>query len=137
MKIAIASDHAGFKLKEFLTSQFPNMLDLGTNSEESVDYPDSAKVISDYLAKNTEDFGILICGSGIGITIAANRFKHIRAALCRDMDDAKMSRLHNNANVMVLGGRVTNQDAALKMVQLFVNTEFEGGRHEKRINKMS
>ncbi len=137
MKIAIASDHAGFKLKEFLISQFPIVVDLGTVSEESVDYPDSAKAMSDYLIENKRDFGILICGSGIGITIAANRFKHVRAALCRNIEDAKMSRLHNNANVIVLGGRVTEQETAHQMVKVFLSTEFEGGRHEKRINKMS
>ena len=136
MNIAIASDHAGFKLKEFLSSKLSNVTDLGTDSEQSVDYPDSAKVMAEHLKNNPNTMGILICGSGIGITMAANRFNHIRAALCRDAEDAKMSRLHNNANVLVLGGRVTDQAIALEMTKIFIETKFEGGRHENRINKM-
>ncbi len=137
MNIAIASDHAGFKLKEFLISNLPNAADLGTNSEQSVDYPDSAQTLSEHLKAHPSSIGILICGSGIGITMAANRFSHIRAALCRDVEDAKISRLHNNANVLVLGGRVTDPAIALEMTKIFLETKFEGGRHENRINKMS
>lgn len=136
MKIAIASDHAGFKLKDFLSSKLSNVTDLGTDSEQSVDYPDSAKTMAEHLKANPNTMGILICGSGIGITMAANRFNHVRAALCRDAEDAKMSRLHNNANVLVLGGRVTDQSIALEMTKIFIETKFEGGRHENRINKM-
>lgn len=137
MNIAIASDHAGFKLKEFLSSKLSNVTDLGTDSEQSVDYPDSAKIMAEHLKANPNTMGILICGSGIGITMAANRFNHVRAALCRDAEDAKMSRLHNDANVLVLGGRVTDQSIALEMTRIFLDTKFEGGRHENRINKMS
>jgi ribose 5-phosphate isomerase B len=137
VNIAIASDHAGFKLKEFLSSKLSNVTDLGTDSEQSVDYPDSAKIMAEHLKANPNTMGILICGSGIGITMAANRFNHVRAALCRDADDAKMSRLHNDANVLVLGGRVTDQSIALEMTRIFLDTKFEGGRHENRINKMS
>ena len=137
MNIAIASDHAGFKLKAFLSSKLSNVTDLGTDSEQSVDYPDSAKIMAEHLKANPNTMGILICGSGIGITMAANRFNHVRAALCRDAEDAKMSRLHNDANVLVLGGRVTDQSIALEMTRIFLDTKFEGGRHENRINKMS
>jgi ribose 5-phosphate isomerase B len=136
VNIAIASDHAGFKLKDFLSSKLSNVTDLGTDSEQSVDYPDSAKIMAEHLKANPNTMGILICGSGIGITMAANRFNHVRAALCRDAEDAKMSRLHNNANVLVLGGRVTDQAIALEMIKIFIETKFEGGRHENRINKM-
>lgn len=137
MKIAIASDHAGFQLKEFLSSKLSNVTDLGTDSAQSVDYPDSAKIMAEHLKAYPSSVGILICGSGIGITMAANRYSHIRAALCRDVEDAKISRLHNNANVLVLGGRVTDQSIALEMTRIFLDTKFEGGRHENRINKMS
>ncbi len=137
MNIAIASDHAGFKLKDFLISNLRDVTDLGTNSEQSVDYPDSAQTLADHIKAHPTTIGILICGSGIGITMAANRFSHIRAALCRDVEDAKISRLHNNANVLVLGGRVTDQTIALEMTKVFLETKFEGGRHENRINKMS
>ncbi len=136
MQIAIASDHAGFKLKEFLTSKIINAIDLGTSSEDSVDYPDYAKLIADHLNKNPDHFGILICGSGIGITMAANRYNHVRAALCRSVEDAQMSRLHNNANVLVLGGRVTDDKLSLDITETFLKTEFEGGRHQKRVDKM-
>ncbi len=137
-RIFIASDHAGFLLKESIKSDFENLdlIDLGTFSEESVDYPDYAAALAGALFEEGEGFGILICGSGIGISIAANRFAHIRAALCREVSDAEVARKHNNANVLVLGGRVTNFKQAGDIVSTFINTKFEGGRHQNRINKL-
>lgn len=138
-KILIASDHAGFELKEFLIKELTNLnlsiIDLGcSDSKDSVDYPDFAKKLSKKL-KN--EFGILICGSGIGISIAANRFPHIRAALCHNTKLAKLSREHNNANVLCLGARIISNKTALNITKKFLNTKFEGGRHEKRVSKLS
>lgn len=136
MKIFIASDHAGFELKEFIKSSFTDIEDLGTFSTDPVDYPDNAATLAAALSRHHEHFGILICGSGIGISIAANRFSHIRAALCREVGDAESARKHNNANVLVLGGRITEQGNAQDIVRTFLSTEFEGGRHQRRINKL-
>lgn len=137
--ICIASDHAGYELKELLKNANSNIQfeDLGAHSQESVDYPDFAKGAANYLKDNPTALGVLICGSGIGISMAANRFSHIRAALCRDAEDAKLSREHNNANILVLGSRQTKEEDAKEILKMFVNTSFEGGRHEKRVNKMS
>lgn len=134
--IAIASDHAGFELKTKLKKQI-NLEDLGSESAESVDYPDFALRMSEYLKDKPDAFGILVCGSGIGISIAANRFNHIRAALCKSEEDAKLARAHNNANVIVLSGRHTELGNATAILQTFLNTEFEGGRHQRRVNKLS
>jgi glycine hydroxymethyltransferase len=134
--IAIASDHAGFELKSNLIQQL-DLVDLGSESSESVDYPDFAFKISEYLKDKPDAFGILVCGSGIGISIAANRFNHIRAALCKSEEDAKLARAHNNANVIVLSGRQTELGNASEILQTFLNTEFEGGRHQRRVNKLS
>lgn len=141
-KIYIASDHAGFLMKEFLIKELAKLelapLDLGCDSaEKSVDYPDFAQKLSKKLKDNSQEFGILICGSGVGISIAANRFKHIRAALCHSAKSAKLSRAHNNANVVCLGSRVIKNKAALAIVKAFLTSEFEGERHARRVAKLS
>jgi len=137
-RVALASDHGGFQLKnevkEYIVSKGYEVIDLGTNSEESVDYPEfGAKAAKAVLAKEA-DCAIIMCGSGIGISIAANRFKGVRAALCSDTYDAKMCRQHNDANIMAIGGRITTIERAVDMVDLFLETEFEGGRHQRRID---
>ncbi len=139
-KISIASDHAGFELKEFLTAKLNSenfsIIDLGTDSLNSVDYPDYANKIASNIENKISEFGILICGSGVGISIAANRNKSVRAALCYSDEIAKLARQHNNANVICLGARFTNNEDALKMVKTFLSTEFEGGRHANRVAKL-
>ena len=140
-KIFIASDHAGFLLKEFLVEEITKLglsiSDLGCKSEnESVDYPDYAEKLCKKINKSS-DFGILICGSGIGISIAANRFKNIRAALCYNIKSVKLARAHNDANVLCIGARFIKSENAISLVKHFLNTEFEGGRHEKRVKKLS
>ncbi len=140
MKISIANDHAGLNLKNiilnFLNKKNFSIIDLGVNNDKSVDYPDYAYSMAQIFKNESINFGILICGTGIGISIAANRFKHIRAALCHDVDTTKLARQHNNANIIVLGGRIINPDLALRCVEIFINTEYEGGRHDTRINKL-
>ena len=139
-KIVLASDHAGFKLKEnikfYLRKKMNKVIDLGTNSTNSVDYPDYAHLLSKKMKKNNNQFGILICGTGIGMDITANRHKNIRAALCYNVKSAKLSREHNNANVITLGARLTKKKVALKCINVFLNTDFKGGRHLKRIKKI-
>ena len=139
-KILLASDHAGLKLKKtikkFLVKKKMKILDLGTNRENSVDYPDYAHILATKIKNKKNYFGILICGSGIGMSMAANRHKNIRAALSYDIKSAKLSRLHNNANVIAIGARLTKKNIALKCVKTFLNTNFEGGRHIKRIKKL-
>ncbi len=140
-KIFIASDHAGFTLKkivlDYLSKENFEIIDLGTDSgKNSVDYPDYAYKLADNLSGDDE-FGILICGSGIGISIAANRQKHIRAALCVTEEMAKLSRAHNNANVLCLGARLTDEKKALKIVDAFLDSPFESGRHSSRVEKLS
>ena len=138
-KIILASDHAGFKLKEiiknFLIKKRIKITDLGTSNSDSVDYPYYAHLLSKRIKKNNQ-LGILVCGSGIGMDMAANRHKNVRAALCYDVKSAKLSRLHNNANVMTLGARLTKQNVALRCVSIFIKTNFEGGRHLRRVNKI-
>ncbi|HZK00082.1 MAG TPA: ribose 5-phosphate isomerase B [Tissierellaceae bacterium] len=140
MRIGIGSDHGGYELKEsikeYLTEEGIEFIDYGTNSLESVDYPDFGKAVSNAVLTNEVDRGILICGTGIGISISANRNKGIRCALCTDSYSARMSRMHNNANILALGGRVLGVGLALNIVNTFLETEFEGGRHERRINKI-
>jgi len=139
MKVYIASDHAAFneknKLVEFLKSKF-EIVDLGTHSPESTHYPEWAKVLVENVRRD-QARGILLCGSGIGVCMAANRYKNIRAALCRDEDDAKMSRLHNNANVLCLSGRKTTQELINRISEVFLTSPFEGGRHQVRIDKFN
>ena len=128
-KVVLASDHAGFKLKEsikkFLVKKRKKILDLGTKNMESVDYPDFAHLLSKKMKKKNNQMGILICGSGIGMDMAANKHKNIRAALCYNIKSTKLSRLHNNANVMAIGARLTKKNLALKCVSAFMLTPFE------------
>ena len=137
--IVLASDHAGFLLKEvikkFLIKKRKKVLDLGTKNINSVDYADYAHLLSKKINKNNQ-LGILVCGSGIGMDMAANRHKNIRAALCYDIKSTKLSRRHNNANVMAIGARLTKKNLALKCVNAFLKTSFEGGKHLRRINKI-
>lgn len=139
--IAIACDHTGVILKDqilnYLNGQKYNVIDLGTDDKDkAVDYPDFATKLAAYLKNNSNDIGILICGSGIGISIAANRFTHIRAALCHNLTDATLARQHNDANVLVLGAKRAQADRITDMVDRFINTSFEGGRHLERVKKL-
>ena len=139
-KIYIASDHAGYKLKEFIKKKLikkVNLVDLGTkNSSTSVNYPYFAHKLCRKVEKNEKNYGILICGSGLGMSMAANRHKKIRAALCYTPKNTKLSRLHNNSNVITLGSRLTKKNSALKLIDVFFKTKFEGGRHNKRVKKI-
>ena len=139
-KVILASDHAGFKLKEeikkFLIKKRKKVLDLGTKSTSSVDYPDYAHLLSKKMMDVRNQFGILICGSGTGMSMAANKHKNIRAALCYDTKSTKLSRLHNNANVMTIVARLIKKNVALKCVNTFLKTGFDGGRHLRRIRKI-
>jgi ribose 5-phosphate isomerase B len=139
-KIFISSDHAGFYLKEQIKKKLLkkyNFQDLGTNSSNvSVNYPDYAHKLCDKVAKNSKNIGILVCGSGMGMSMAANRHKKIRAAMCYSVKNTKLSRLHNNANIITLGSRLTKKNTAFKCIDVFINTRFEGGRHNKRIKKI-
>ncbi|MDR1205320.1 MAG: ribose 5-phosphate isomerase B [Peptococcaceae bacterium] len=141
MNVIIGSDHGGFKLKavvkEWLEAQGYQVTDVGTHSEESCDYPDIARLVAQPLAKGEYDRGIVICGTGIGISITANKVPGIRAALCGDTFSAKMSRMHNNANILAMGERVIGQGLALEILETWFATEFEaGGRHETRVAKI-
>jgi ribose 5-phosphate isomerase B len=139
MKIFIASDHAAFIQKQALIRDLRReheLIDLGPESETSVNYPDYAKNLVDQMRSNSGSVGILLCGSGIGMSMAANRFKGIRAALCRNPEDAKLAREHNNANVLCLGGRISPFEDILKITHQFLSTQFEGGRHQTRIDKL-
>jgi ribose 5-phosphate isomerase B len=136
MKIFIASDHAAFHEKNILVQHLKkhhDVIDVGTHTPDSTNYPDWAKKLVEHV-RDEHTTGILLCGSGIGVCMVANRYQGIRAALCRDEDDAKMSRLHNNANVLCLSGRKTPQDLILKISDVFLSTPFEGGRHQVRVD---
>ena len=138
-KIFISSDHAGFNLKKNIIQKLSKKLkiiDLGPNSVESVDYPDYAQKLSKKVASNSRNLGILICGSGIGMSISANKNKKIRAALCYSIKSTKLSRLHNNANIITLGARLINKNKALNLIRVFLKTKFEGGRHLRRVKKI-
>jgi len=139
-KIFIASDHAGFILKGHIFNSLKNkfkIIDLGTkNDTESVNYPDYAHKLCKQVSKNKSNIGILVCGSGVGMSMAANRHKKIRAALCYSVKNTKLSRLHNNANVITLGARLINKNTAMKCINTFLKTKFEGGRHLKRVKKI-
>ena len=138
-KIFIASDHAGYNLKNSIIirlSKKQKIVDLGPNSKDSVDYPDYAKKLSKKVASNTGSFGILVCGSGMGMAITANKTKNIRAALCYSKKNTKLSRLHNNANIITLGERLINKNKAINLIKTFLGTKFEGGRHLRRVKKM-
>ena len=138
--IILASDHAGFKLKEeikrFLIKKRKKVLDLGTKNTNAADYPDYAHLLSKKMKKSENQFGILICASGIGMSMVANKHKNIRAALCYNSKSTKLSRLHNNANVMTIGSRLIKKNVALKCVNTFLNTNFDGGRHSRRVKKI-
>jgi ribose 5-phosphate isomerase B len=138
--IFIASDHAGFNLKKAIIKKYSkkiNFKDLGTNSSiKSVNYPDYAHKVCLKVVKNKLNIGVLVCGSGMGMAMAANKHKNIRAALCYSIKNAKLSRLHNDANVITLGSRFTNNKTAFNCLNAFLSTKFEGGRHKKRVKKI-
>ena len=137
-KIAIASDHGGYSLKEAIKERFSSFewIDLGTDSTESVDYPEYGKAMAEAIEKGDVARGIIVCGTGIGISIAANRSSAVRAALCTDTTMARLTREHNDANVLALGERITGPETAFDIVQMFLTTEFEGGRHACRVEKL-
>ena len=139
-KIFISSDHAGYNLKEQIIKRFKNKYifqDLGTdNSSKSVNYPDYAHKLCKKISKSSKNMGILVCGSGMGMSMAANRHKKIRAAVCYSVKNTKLSRLHNNANIITLGSRLTKKNTAFKCIDVFMKTKFEGGRHNKRVKKI-
>ncbi len=138
MKIAIGSDHGGYELKEkikvFLQESNYDFEDFGCYSEESVDYPEFAKKVAHSVADGVHNLGILICGTGIGISIAANKVAGIRCALVHDKESAALTRQHNDSNVLAMGGRIVDHDLALEITKIWLSTEFEGGRHTRRIN---
>ncbi len=137
--IFIASDHAGYNLKNSVISKFSKLqkiIDLGPVSRNSVDYPDFAKKLSKKVASNKGSFGILICVSGMGMAIAANKTKNTRAALCYSVKNTKLSRLHNNANIITLGERLIDKNKAFNLIKIFLSRRFEGGRHLRRVKKM-
>jgi ribose 5-phosphate isomerase B len=139
LRIALGSDHAGFDLKEFvrehLSARGAVVVDLGTGSTASVDYPDYARKVCEAVLDGSADRGVLLCGTGIGMSMMANRFKGIRAALCHDHFTAVAARSHNDANVLVMGGRIIGTDLAREIVDTWLDTPFEGDRHERRIKK--
>ena len=139
-KIFISSDHAGFKLKEaikvYLSKKKLSFQDLGPNNDERVDYPDFAHKVAKKVITNKNNVGILVCGTGMGMNIAANKHKNIRAAQCFNLKSTKLSRLHNDANIITLGSRLLSKKNALNFIGVFLNTKFEGGRHIKRIRKI-
>lgn len=139
-KIVIACDRAGIELKKFLIENFKDenftILDLGTNSQDPVDYPDYAKKVVKCILNKEAEFGVLICGTGIGMSISANRYKNIRAALCHNSLEAKLTREHNDANILCMGARIIGNETALENLKVFLNTNFDGGRHIRRIEKI-
>jgi ribose 5-phosphate isomerase B len=141
MRIAIGADQGGYELKqkvvEFLVAEGYQVLDLGIHEPKSIDYPDIAEEVADIVAVGEADRGIIICGTGIGVSIAANKVPGIRAALCTDGYMARMAREHNDAQILCLGGRVVGSGLALDIVQVFLESEFEGGRHARRVGKMN
>ncbi|HEY6939361.1 MAG TPA: ribose 5-phosphate isomerase B [Terriglobales bacterium] len=140
MKIALGSDHAGFELKEsvkrLLTTQGIQVDDRGTHSSESVDYPDFARAVGEAVVRGQADFGVLVCGTGIGMSMSANKIPGIRAAKADTEYEAEMARAHNDANVLCLGARVTDAATAERLVRKFLETRFEGGRHQRRVDKI-
>ncbi len=136
----IASDHAGYKLKElikeFLIDKNVSIFDMGPFNNQSVDYPDYAKKLARRIRMKKSDVGILVCGSGTGMAISANKIKTIRAAVCYNLKSTRLSRQHNNANIIALGSRLTKKNLSLKLVEIFFNTKFEGGRHLRRVKKI-
>lgn len=141
MKIAVASDHGGYLLKETVKKHLEDrgieVLDLGTHSEESVDYPVYGKLCGETVANGETDLGVVCCGTGIGISIAANKVKGIRCGLCTSVEMAHLTKQHNNANILALGGRTTAPELALAIVDEWLDTEFEGGRHQRRVDMLN
>ena len=139
-KVSLASDHAGFNLKErikkFLIKKKIKVVDLGPKNNNSVDYPDYAKKVARNVSSKKSNIGILVCGSGTGMAMSANKAKKIRAAVCYNKASTRLSRQHNNANIIALGARLTKKSEAIKLVSIFLNTKFEGGRHLRRVNKV-
>lgn len=140
MQIGLACDHGGFELKEelkaFLKSTGVEPIDMGSFNEESVDYPDFGVLVAEKVSRGELERGILICGTGIGMSIVANKFPGVRAALANDLYSARCSREHNDANVLVIGGRIIGREMALEIVKVWLNTPFAGGRHQRRIDKI-
>lgn len=140
MKIALASDHGGFKLKEEVKTHLKRrgiqILDLGTHSEDSVDYPSYGEACGKAVIDKRADLGIVVCGTGIGISIAANKVKGIRCGLCTSVEMAQLTKQHNNANVLALGGRTTSVELAKEIVDAWLDTEYEGGRHQRRVDML-
>jgi len=139
-KVLIASDHAGYRMKEYLQDMLHKqghvVIDLGPNNDDPIDYPDKAYLVAQGIYDRDADLGILICGTGIGMSIAANKYNHIRGALVFTPEMAALARKHNNANVLILGGRTTSLETAAACVDAFLSNAFEGGRHERRVNKL-
>ena len=139
-KVSLSSDHAGYKLKEkikkSLIKKKIKIIDLGPKTDSSVDYPDFAKKVARNILSKRSNIGILVCGSGTGMAMSANKFKKIRAAVCYNKASTRLSRLHNNANILALGSRLTKKSTALKLVNIFLSTKFEGGRHLRRVKKI-
>ena len=139
-KVSLASDHAGFNLKEsirkFLIKKKIKVIDLGPKNDNSVDYPDYAKKVGRHVSSKKTKIGILVCGSGTGMAMSANKFKKIRAAVCYNKASTSLSRKHNDANILALGSRLTKKSVALKLVNIFLSTKFEGGRHLRRVKKV-
>jgi len=140
MKIAISADHAGFELKKILINNLKesgyDVADYGTHSTDSIDYPDFAYAAANSVAEGDNEMGVIICGSGVGVSITANKVKGIRAANCFNTEMASLARQHNNANIICLGSRFLEEEQAKEMVDTFLTTEFEGGRHERRVDKI-
>ena len=139
INIAIGSDHAGYELKQRVIERYSpkyNFINFGTNNLESVDYPIYGHKVGISVSKAESSIGIVICGSGIGVSISANKIKGIRAALCTSKEHAKLSRLHNNANVLAVGSRLTDEEVVFDIITIFLNTKFEGGRHQDRLEKI-
>ena len=139
-EILIASDHAGYKLKKILIQELQGEIkfdDLGPFSEDSVDYPDYARKLSKKIDLKKDLIGVLICGSGIGMSMVANRFKNVRAALCMNNKMSMLARQHNNANILVLGSRLISEQVAIKCLLVFLKTNYEGGRHQARLDKFN
>ena len=138
--ICIASDHAGYNLKEYIKDFFINnkisIIDLGPDNKNSVDYPDYAKKVANRIKNKKSQIGILVCGSGTGMAISANKTKGVRAAVCYNAISTRLSRKHNDANIATIGSRLTKKKIALKLVSIFLNTKFEGGRHLRRVKKL-
>ena len=139
-KVSLSSDHAGYKLKEkikkSLIKKKIKIIDLGPKTDSSVDYPDFAKKVARSVASKKSNIGILVCGSGTGMAMTANKFKKIRAAVCYNKASTRLSRLHNNANILALGARLTKKSQVIKLVNVFLSTKFEGGRHLRRVKKV-